>query len=186
MEATAEALEPGGWLVLSGGVPEAHRDLLPPLLSRARGLRVRIVADTSASALDAIEGIWLMKPNLLELEAIAGHALVEDNAVALAARRLISAGHAEAIVVSLAERGAMLVTENEAQTIAAPPVDESSAVGAGDSMVAGIVLASARGASLNEAVRTGVITGTAALLTPATGLVRRGDVDRLMREHGAD
>jgi 6-phosphofructokinase 2 len=54
-----------------------------------------------------------------------------------------------------------------------------SAVGAGDSMVAALVVALARGDALEEAVRCGVATGTAAVLTEGTQLCRRADVARL-------
>jgi 6-phosphofructokinase 2 len=54
-----------------------------------------------------------------------------------------------------------------------------SKVGAGDSMVAGIVLSLARGKPLRESVLFGVATGTAAVMTPGTELCRREEAERL-------
>ncbi len=48
----------------------------------------------------------------------------------------------------------------------------------------GIVLASQRGMGIDEAVHYGTIVGSAALLTPATELVHREDVERLLGEIG--
>jgi 6-phosphofructokinase 2 len=61
----------------------------------------------------------------------------------------------------------------------APTVPIASRVGAGDSMVAGIVLKLAQGETLENAVRFGVASGAAAVMTPATELCRREDAERL-------
>ena len=53
------------------------------------------------------------------------------------------------------------------------------AVGAGDSMLAGIVLGLSRGLPLRDAVRFGMAAGAAALLGSGTQLCRRSDVERL-------
>ena len=54
-----------------------------------------------------------------------------------------------------------------------------SAVGAGDSFVAAMVLALARGRPTDEAFAYGVAAGAAAAMTPATELCRRADVEEL-------
>jgi 6-phosphofructokinase 2 len=71
------------------------------------------------------------------------------------------------------------VTASEWERLAAPAVPIKSSVGAGDSMVAGIVLALSRGRPLGEAVRFGVAAGAAAVMNPGTALCRREDVERL-------
>jgi 6-phosphofructokinase 2 len=60
-----------------------------------------------------------------------------------------------------------------------PPVAVRSATGAGDSFLAGMVLALAEGAAPASAFRRGVAAGTAAVLSPGTELCRRADVLRL-------
>jgi 6-phosphofructokinase 2 len=64
----------------------------------------------------------------------------------------------------------------------APTVPIKSKVGAGDSMVAGIVMSLAQGKILREAVRFGVAAGAAAVMTPGTELCRRGDTERLYQQ----
>jgi len=66
----------------------------------------------------------------------------------------------------------------------APTVPIRSKVGAGDSTVAGIVLALDRGLALEQAVAFGVAAGAAAVMTPGTQLCRREDTERLYRSMG--
>ena len=53
-------------------------------------------------------------------------------------------------------------------------------MGAGDCAVAGFALKLAQGEPLIEACRLAVAMGTAAVLTPGTGLCRRPDVEKLL------
>lgn len=75
--------------------------------------------------------------------------------------------------------GAMLVAKDEVYKIAAPVVKRKSTVGAGDSMVAGIVLKIAEGKNLKEALQYGIACGTAATMNAGTQLCSRDDVDKL-------
>jgi 6-phosphofructokinase 2 len=64
----------------------------------------------------------------------------------------------------------------------APPVDAESAVGAGDSAVAGFILAHSLGKSLPECVRLACASGTATAMTPGTELCHREDVEKISPE----
>jgi len=83
------------------------------------------------------------------------------------------------LVISPGAAGALMVSENIARHILPPTVPIGSKVGAGDSMVAGIVLSLARGKPLMEAVLFGVAAGTAAVMTPGTESCRREDTESL-------
>ena len=72
-----------------------------------------------------------------------------------------------------------MVSKEGCEHLRAPTVPIKSKVGAGDSMVAGIVLSLARGLPLKEAVRFGVAASAAAVMTPGTELCRREDAERL-------
>jgi len=94
---------------------------------------------------------------------------------------VIADSPSEVLVLSLGRRGAILATAAEVPCHFHPPeLPEVSAVGAGDSMVAGIVHGLAGGAPLEEAVRLGVAAGAAAVLTPGSRLCRRQDVEVLL------
>jgi 6-phosphofructokinase 2 len=71
------------------------------------------------------------------------------------------------------------VTAAQSGCIRAPTVPIVSKIGAGDSTVAGLTLGLQRGLPLVEAVRFGVATGAATVMTPGTELCRREDVERI-------
>ena len=96
-----------------------------------------------------------------------------------AALELIGKGRCEIVVVSLGASGAMYVTREGHRHFPAPQVKRKSTVGAGDSMVAGMVWALQRGLDPDEMVRYGIACGTAATLQPGTQLFKVRDVERL-------
>lgn len=174
----------GGYIVASGSLPPGvPADFHARIARVVHAAGARAIVDTSGPALAACAGCgaYLMKPSLRELEELCGP-LGDDAAIVAAARDLIARDFAEMLLVSRAERGAMLVTRDDATPFAPIPVTPVSAVGAGDSMVAAVTLALSRGASPHEAARHGIAAGTAALMTPGTELVRPADYARLLKQ----
>ncbi|MES2644257.1 MAG: 1-phosphofructokinase family hexose kinase [Myxococcota bacterium] len=173
--------EGAAFVVASGSVPPGlGADAWTRVVAAApRGARV--ILDTSGDALRHAlgHGLFLIKPNRNELAKLVGRPLPDREAVAEAARTLVADGAAEGVVVSLGAEGLLLVTATEEVFVAAPRVHAVSAVGAGDSTVAGIVVALVRGLSLAEAVRFGAAAGAAAVLTPGTALCSPEDVERI-------
>ncbi|MBR0551303.1 1-phosphofructokinase family hexose kinase [Stakelama marina] len=173
------------YLVVSGSLPPGvGNDFFARLRTWCTANDCRAILDSSGAGLVEASalGAWLVKPSLSELEAIAGHALPDTETRITAARAMLRSHGAHAILLSLGAAGALLVTENAAQQIAAPQVRTVSGIGAGDTMVAALVLALSRGWELDAAARYGVAAGAAALLTPGTDLARRADVERLYTE----
>jgi 6-phosphofructokinase 2 len=184
---TVRTLDPAPrYLVASGslspGVPEDfHRRL--SLLAAERD--IRLVVDTSGAPLrHAVgPGTFLIKPNLSEFRELAGGTdSFSDFFLEGAAASLVAAGQASAVVISMGAGGAIVATEKGSRRIAAPTVPVVSRIGAGDSMLAGIVLALERGATIEDAALFGVAAGTAAVMTPGTELCRREDAERLYDE----
>ena len=81
--------------------------------------------------------------------------------------------------MSLGQAGALLVTKDEKINIAAPVVKRISTVGAGDSMVGGMVWKMQQSSSLREMIQIGVACGTAAIMNPGTQLFKKRDVFKL-------
>ncbi|TAL45593.1 MAG: 1-phosphofructokinase family hexose kinase [Chitinophagaceae bacterium] len=170
------------FIVASGGVPiGAPDDIFASISSIAKKKNAKFIVDTSGDALKLAlkEGVYLLKPNLGELSTLAGKEWIEPNEIEIVARQIINTGKCEVMVVSMGEAGAMLVTTNETFRITPPEVERKSTVGAGDSMVAGIVLSLSKGWPLLRAVQYGVACGTAATMNPGTELCRLNDVERL-------
>lgn len=171
------------YLVASGslpsGLPETYYEKVAAF---AKKIDARLILDTSGAALHAAadEGLYLLKPNLGELSALAGVDNLEMNQVDDAALDIIKQGKCEVVVVSLGPQGALLVTRDGFEHIPAPPAQKRSTVGAGDSMVAGMVWALSEGKSMREMAQTGVACGTAATMNPGTELFQAADVTRLL------
>lgn len=97
----------------------------------------------------------------------------------VAARQLIQNGKAEIIVVSLGAKGAVLYSAKEKIRQAAPLVKVRSTVGAGDSMVAGMVSVLVNKGSMEEMLRMGIACGSATTMVEGTGLFVKENADHL-------
>ncbi len=173
------------YVVASGTLP---RGLAASAYQRVSEIAVRknarFILDTSGAALrDTLDhGVFMIKPNLGELEELVGRSLPDTDVQIAAARELIGSKAAEIVAVTLGADGALLVSKDEAWRAATPPIVARSAVGAGDSFVGAITLAIAQGRSLDAALAYGVAAGTAAVLSPGAELSRSEDVERLHAE----
>jgi len=143
-----------------------------------------VVVDTTADALGPVldAGVCLIKPNVRELGELVGYELEGNTQIREAASQIVAEGKAEVVVVSLAAGGAMLVTAESVEHMHAPAVKVESKVGAGDSMVAGIVLVLAEGRSLRDSVRFGIACGAAAVMDAETGLGSRENARMLYEQ----
>lgn len=170
------------FIVASGSLPPGvPTDILARLAKIARRQKRKLIVDSSGEALlrAVEEGVYLIKPNLGELSTLAGEETIETNDIERLAKDLSLNGNCEIVVVSMGALGAMLVSREGTYKVDAPIVKGQTTVGAGDSMVAGIVLYISQGKSLLEALQYGVACGTAATLNAGTSLCNKDDVDRL-------
>lgn len=173
------------YVVASGSLPRGlSADAYTRIIRIADHKKARMILDTSGAALrHALEkGVYLIKPNLRELEELAGNKLLDTVAQVSAARRLIAAQAAQIVAITLGSDGALLASKDEAWSAEVPRVVARSAVGAGDSFVGGIALALAQEKPLREVLASGVAAGTAAVLSPGAGLSQSADVQRLYSE----
>lgn len=172
------------YLVASGslppGLPETYYEQVAAF---AKKMGAKLVLDTSGPALMAAadEGLFLLKPNLAELSALVGVAQLEMNEVDDAALQIIEKGHCEIVVVSLGPQGALLVTKEGFEHIPAPMVKKQSTVGAGDSMVAGMVWALQAGKTPLQMAQIGVACGSAATMNKGTELFQAKDMWKLVK-----
>lgn len=120
----------------------------------------------------------LLKPNaeeLAELAAAAGFAtastadeLEADPAAAAAAAAAVVRSGVGAVLATLGSKGAVLVTADGAWLATHPPVHAVSTVGAGDSSLAGYLLAHGQGAAPADCLRQAVAHGAAAASLPGS------------------
>lgn len=179
---TLEKINGIDFIVASGSLPPGVPvDIYARIASVAKRKGTKCVVDTSGEALQlaAEEGVYLLKPNLGELSSLVGSEEISTGMVDDVAATLIENGRSEVVLVSMGAAGAMLVTKQTVKQLSAPVVKRISTVGAGDSMVAGIIMGLSKGFSILESAKYGVASGTAATINPGTELCRLEDVERL-------
>lgn len=128
-------------VVVAGSLPRGiDSQWFVQLLNSLKALGVRVALDTSGVALR--DGLatrpWLIKPNEEELAEARGVDLSGSSALLAEARRLQSEG-IEHVVVSLGANGVSWFTAGAALHAQPPKVQVVSTVGAGDSLLAGML-----------------------------------------------
>ncbi len=172
------------FIIASGSLPPGMpTNAFMQLAKIAKNKNAKFIVDTNGGALQQAldEGVYLIKPNIGELAALAGKNELKVDDVKIIAREIIAKGKCEVVVVSMGAQGAMLVTKDIAEIIAPPPVKRKSTVGAGDSMVAGIVFYLSLGKNIFEAVQYGVACGTAATMKSGTELCKKEDAEKIFK-----
>jgi len=171
------------FVVISGSLPaETDADVIKLLVNKCKSKGSKVIIDTSGEALKAAleEGVFLLKPNIGELAALVGKGKLEETDVDQAAQLIISQGKAEIVVVSLGSQGAILFSATEKIQIEAPKVEVKSTVGAGDSMVAGMVSILVKGGDYKEVLSMGIACGSATTMAEGTGLFTKENATRLL------
>ena len=115
-----------------------------------------IVVDPKSRDFTRYRGATLITPNLRELEAAAGRAFSPDDtdAIAAAARRLIEDTGLQGMVVTLGDRGMLLVPAAEpAVAVPAAKQEVYDVTGAGDTAIAVLAVSLAAQAPLSAAVQ---------------------------------
>jgi 6-phosphofructokinase 2 len=185
-----EGIDDAAYIVASGSLPPGVPvNIYAEIAKIARKKNAKFIVDTCGEALQhaADEGLYLLKPNLGELSDLSGrNRELGLEEIEIVAREIIQKGKSEVLVISMGAAGAMLVTSSETIRVKAPVVQTKSTVGAGDSMLAGIIFSLANGQSLATAVQFGVACGTAATMNPGTELFKKEDVDYLFHQAEVD
>ncbi len=173
------------YLVISGSIPEGvNDDIYAKMAAAAKKREIKVIVDVSGPPLKSVieEGVFLIKPNLGEFQNLIGEELKDEDQIIKEAQKLVKNQSCQAIVISIGAGGALLVTDQKAEFKRPPTVPIKSKVGAGDSMVAGMVLSLARGDSLKDSFYYGLAAGSAAVMTPGTELCTKEDTDRLYQQ----
>ena len=170
------------YVVASGSLPPGVPDDFYARAAHAtKKMGARFVLDTHGPPLieAAREGVHLIKANMKEFQDVAGQKVEDEMQLRELAREKIQAKNCVELVVSLGAAGAFLFSEERIERYCAPVVPIRSRVGAGDSMVAGMVLKLAQNHGLDDAVLFGIACGSAAVMTSGTELCRKKDAERL-------
>lgn len=187
MAAIGEAARAGGWVVVSGSNPPGVAPGFEQMLTvRLKGGNARLLVDTSGDALLALAGsstpVDVLRMDSHEAEGLAGRPLPLRGDSAAFAAGLVQNGAAKSVIVARGADGSVIAGADGAWHAEAARVPVVSAVGAGDSFVAGFVLAISRAQPVEEALALGAAAASAAVMTPATELCHAEQVKRLYAE----
>lgn len=161
-----------GFGIITGSCqPEVPLDLYARLVERIHDKGGLAVIDSHDEILRlAIESRpFLIKPNQYELETLLNVKLNSIEAVAETARTIQRQGVAN-VCVSMGAAGALLVSPDNSFYAKALDVAVNTTVGAGDSMVAGLVAGFQRHNSAEQALRYGIACGAGTVMHPGTEL----------------
>ena len=145
---------------------------------------LKVVLDSSNAALTA--GLtahpWLVKPNRRELEVWAGRSLHTVEEVIEAAEQLRSHG-IENVIISMGEKGSVWLN-SEGVLQAQPPRCENvvSTVGAGDSMVAGLIYGFSQGWSKEKTLSFASATSALAVSQSNVGISDKQALEQILAQ----
>ena len=152
-----ERIAPGhDAVVVAGSLPRGvSPQWLHDLLLRFKGMGLKVILDTSGEALKQglAAGPWLIKPNTEELSDALGSDISSLAAQIAAASRLQAQG-VEHVVISQGAEGVNWFSRAPALQALPPKVSVASTVGAGDSLLAGMVHGLLSGLSPEQTLRT--------------------------------
>ena len=145
----------------------------PMLNCRREGAHqpLRVIVDSNSFTPEDLTEIhpWLIKPNEQEIVSFLGTPVENAQDAANAAAELVKRGVAEEVMISLGGDGAVWSDGCNSLILSVPKLAHPvSTIGAGDSTLAGVLHATARGLDRETVLRTAVSFGTAACMTEGT------------------
>ncbi|NYE08654.1 1-phosphofructokinase [Bacillus niacini] len=167
-------------LVLAGSIPSTMPEsTYEELVKLCNETGTKFVVDAEGELLKKVLPLkpFLIKPNHHELGDLFNTVINSCEEVIPYAKELVKQG-AQNVIVSLAEKGAVLINKDQAFIATSPKGDVKSSVGAGDSMVAGFIATYEKTKSIEEAFRFSVAAGSATAFS--IGLCTREKMEGLL------
>jgi len=176
--------QPGDFWVLAGSLPPGlSAEIYAQLIEIIEDNGAKVVLDTSGEALahGCKAAPFLVKPNQMEIGNITGLTVDDSSDIIRAAEQLQQWGVGN-VIVSLGKLGAVVKKGQQAWLVMSPAVQERNPIGAGDSMVGGLVWALNQNLGLLEAVGWGVACGAAAASLSGTAVGTYQYVEELVSQ----
>jgi 1-phosphofructokinase family hexose kinase len=171
----------GEWWVLAGSMPPGVADdFYARVVNVLNKHDAQAILDTTGESLriGCGEKPFLVKPNAEEAHALTGLPMTTPTEIAAGAEEIRKMG-AQNVVVSMGKAGALLRTAEGSWLTHSPKIQERNPIGAGDSMVGGLVWALSQGIPLKEALGWGVASGAATASLDGTEVGSRPLIEEL-------
>jgi 1-phosphofructokinase len=169
-------------LVLAGSIPSTlSKTTYEELVKVCKESDAEFVVDAEGELLKNVLPYhpFLIKPNHHELGELFDTTISSCEEAIPYGKKLIEMG-AKNIVVSLAEKGAVLITKDRSLIAEVPKGEVKNSVGAGDSMVAGFLAAYLQTSDLKKAFRYSVAAGSATAFS--LGLCTKEKIEELLSQ----
>ncbi len=179
-----ESLAAASWLMVCGSLPPGvPSDFYARMIALARSHKVKTLLHAGGPELR--EGIearpTVVTPNQREAERLLGRMLLTRTHHLEAAQTIRSMGP-EAVVLSLASRGAIGAFADGLIEALPPRIDALCAIGAGDALTAGYVWAMRRKPNCADALRWAVAAGTASAKLPGMKFANKVQTQEIYRQ----
>ena len=145
------------------------------------GVRTVLDSDNKPLELGIKSAPFLIKPNLWELSRLFKKKIKTVPEIILASKNLLKKG-IKIVIISLGEKGAILVTKKESFSAIPPKIKVKSTIGSGDALLAGFLFSFIKGKNLKDALRFGVALGTATALQPGTAICQKRDIFEILKK----
>ena len=174
----------GDWWVLAGSMsPGVADEFYARIVNVLNKHAANAVLDTTGEALrlGCAEKPYLIKPNAEEVHALTGMPVDSTAEIAAAAAELRKMG-AQNVVISMGKAGALMQSAEETWLTHSPKIQEKNPIGAGDSMVGGLVWGLSQGLSLKESLGWGVASGAATASLSGTEVGSKPLIEELFKQ----
>lgn len=166
---------------LSGSVPQGvSADIYEKIINAVKNPNIKVVLDADGELFkNAIKACpYMIKPNDYELELYTGKKLSSNKEIAEVARKEFIEKGISVVCVSLGADGALIIDKDESFYARGMKVKVKGTVGAGDSIVAGIVYGMRQDMPLKDLLRSGVASATASVVKDGTDLCDKTGYDK--------
>lgn len=184
LDKIAALAQPGDWWVLAGSLPPAVPDsLYAQIIAILNEHQAISLLDTTGESLrlGCEAQPFLVKPNAEETQKLTGLPVESPQQIAIAAAELRKMG-AQNVVISMGKKGALLQSSECTWLIHSPKIKEKNPIGAGDSMVGGLVWALSQGYALKESLGWGAASGAATASLSGTEVGSRTLIEELFKQ----
>jgi 1-phosphofructokinase family hexose kinase len=171
------------WVLAGSLPPGVPPSIYADMITILQSAGAQVFLDTSDEALRQAcqANPFIIKPNAEEAQALTGLPINTPAEIA-AAGKAIQAMGAGNVIISLGKQGALLVDGQRAWLAASPEIEERNPIGAGDSMVAGLVWGLSQGHSMPEALCRGIACGAATASQSGTAVGSLAQVNALLTQ----
>ena len=178
------ALNRARYVFLGGSLPPGvPAQFYQELTHIAHQRRIPVIVNAAGEPLAhaLLEKPWLVKPDTRQHTEIAGASLKTPEEILAVGREWIARG-IEAVLVSHHITHDLLISREGAWDLEARDVQFHNLLGAEDALIAGVLSATAQGASLLEATRFGMAAATASAESEELVVTDRAAIERVLHK----